>query len=110
MKLLYFAIFGLIVPLAWGWGFLLPMQRLQSKDKIVELEEIPSQTGPQDQLPSDGEDPAQLEEIQYAAALASIKNIAEWIKLVNLFDEVNEKFNSHLVVNRIQKPLGFYVK
>ena len=73
----------------------------------MELEEIPSQIEPQGQLKTDGEDPAQLKEIQYSTALASIKNIAEWFKLVNLFDEVNEKFNSHLVGNprnRVRYP------
>ena len=102
MKLLYFGLFGIIAPLAWG--LLLPRELLQSKDKIVELEEIPFQTEPQDQLKSDGEDRAQLEEVQYLAVLARIKNIADLIKFDDLLNEVNEKFNSLLGGNRVPKP------
>ena len=102
MKLLYFGLFGIIAPLAWG--LLLPRELLQPKDKIVELEEIPSQTEPQGQLKSDGEGRAQLEEVQYLAVLARIKNIADWIKFDDLLNEVNEKFNSLLGGNRDPKP------
>ena len=107
MKLLYFGLFGIIAPLAWG--FLLPRELLQSKDIIMELEEIPSQIESQGQLKSDGEDLAQLEEIQYLAVLARIKNIADWIKFDDLLNEVNEKFNSLLGGNRVSKPLGLHI-
>lgn len=94
MKLL---LLGLILPVAWG--FLLPNELTPLDDSLDDHEEIGPQTDPKDQ-PQIGQDQSQLQHV------AKIESIVDWYMLLNLLDQINEEFNSHLVIRNKVDPLG----